>query len=659
MPRVKRITRSIPRLSVNVSTIELNDYSDGMDRFISNDKFPVKDGATNMWRLAQDARIITLGEYETRKGVDYYTDAAGVTMDQSQVSITGAADYGFSQTTWLAEPFTPTTVGRLTKLDIKLNNSLSATGTPLIEVYSDSSGNPGTLLARSSVAASTLTASSAYVTIRFFEPPLLATSTTYWIVARIQATGNGSYAWSGTSAASNAKVSTDSGTTWSSQSYSLNFRQYYATDGALKGICRATKSDGTKMTLIAHGTTLYKVNDVTGALTSIKTGLSASATDYQFEFKNDTFYYVNGYDGYRKYDGTTESQISTTNYTLITHHKGLMFLQRKDDPNKIDFTNFADYETFTSTDFIYVPAPKAGDPVVAMESLNGYLLVWTLKNKFILSGDDNATFSLDEAPDQNGTYTQQTVTKDDNFVYYLTATGVMRSNGSEAQLLSMNAHSDILALNTSGACVVVNRGRLYLWYKSAGSNYNDSCYVWNLNFGSGSHPALESHDTDSFVSRAFTAFDDSHDLIVGSSIVGQAFWQELDSNDYTNLGGDINFELQNHYFTFGTPSVDKQISLLIPRSAAQSGNYTIDCDYAADQRDNWQTASSVATQGIGPIWGSFVWGEATWGTTAEVSPRLTIPGEYNRIALRYKHYATRQPHAFRGHTIRTRLRRLR
>lgn len=659
MPRVRRITRPIPSVSVRTFTIELNDYSDGMDSFVSNDKFPVKDGGSNYWRLAQDARIPTLGEYHTRKGVDYYSDSAGVTLDQSQVSITGAGSAAFSQTTWLAQKFTAGTTGRLTKLDINLRNTAGGTGTPLIELYTDNAGSPGTLICRSSIASSSLSSSYDYKTVRFFEPPLLTATTVYWIIARIQPTASNSYSWSSTTNATTAKTSTDSGNTWNATSYSLNFRQYYATDGAVKGIFRGTKSDGTKITLEAHGTTLYSVNDVTGAKTAIKTGLNASATDYQFELKNDIIYYVNGYDGYRKWDFTTESQITATNYTHIKHHKGLMFLVRKDDPNKIDFTNFADYETFTSTDFVYVPAPKAGDPVVALESLNGGLFIWTLNNKHILSGDDNATFGLDEAPDQNGTYSQLTVCKDDNFVYYLTASGVVRSNGSEPQLLSSSAYEDIQHLTRTGACMAINKNRLYLWYRSAGSSYNDSCYVWNLNFSAGSHPTLESHDTDSFVSRAITCPNDNHALLVASSIVGQSFWQELDSNDYTNLGGDINFELDTHYFTNGTPSITKQLSLWIPRFGAFSGNYTVSCEYASDLRDSWQVSDTINVQGSGSIWGSFTWGSATWGTTAEVTARLSTGGSYRRTAVRYKHYATRQPVNFLGHTLRFRMGRLR
>lgn len=661
MPRVKRITRPIPSISARTVMLEMNDYSDGMDSHISNDKFPIKDGGTNMWRLAQDARIITLGEYDTRKGVDFYSAPAGETLSDSQVSITGASDKAFTQTTWLAQPFTAGTTGRLTRLDINLKNSAAGTGTPLIEVYTDVSGAPGALIARTSIPASALIGTYAYQTVYFAEPPAIVSATSYWIVARIQPNATNSYAWSGTTTATTAKTSTNSGVSWSATSYSLNFRQYYATDGAIKGLFRGTKSDGTSVTLEAHGTILYKVNDATGAKTAIKTGLSASATDYQFQLANDIIYYVNGFDGYRKWNFTTESQVNATNYTHINHHKGLMFLVPKDNPTRVVFSNFGEYEVFTSTDFTDVPGQKSGDPITALNSLNGYLDIHTLANNYIFSGSDNATFTLDEAPDQNGTYSQQTICQDANLMYYLTDSGVYSSNGSEPRLISLHAYEDVRNLNRDGAVLAVNKNRLYLWYKSAGSAYNDSCYVWNLNYRSGETAALESHDTDAYVSRALSSPSDDFNMLVGSSIVGATYWQELDSNNYTNLGGNINYELDTHYLTYGAPAVEKQVRYWMPRFKAQGGDYAISLDYAYDQRNNWQTLLSLDVQGTGPVWGAFIWGSGTWGTSAEETPdtSLTIPGEHHRIAVRYKHHATRQPHSFLGHTIGASLRRLR
>lgn len=662
MPLVKRISRAIPALSSKEQTYEINDYSSGFDSFISNDKFPLKNGGTNMWRLAQDARITTLGEYETRKGFDFHSDAAGLTQDQAQTSVTGAASQVFNGTARLAQIFTTSSAGRLTKLDVNIKNPSGASGTVMVELWTSVGGSPGAKIARSSIAGSAPTTSYAYLTARFPDAPLLTTSTAYWIVVYVQATGSGDYNWSSTTTATTAKTSSDSGMTWSATSFALNFKQYYATDGGVKGLLRAYKSDGTKVTIFAHGTSLYTVNEVTGAITAIKTGLNASATHYRFALVNDAVYYVNGYDGYRKWDFTTESQVNATNYTHIAVHKGLMFLATALDPNKVVFSNFADYETFTSTDFIYIPSPKTGDPVSAIQPLNGYLIFFTQNNKFILSGDDNATFSLDEAPDQKPTFAQETQAVDKNFVYYLSNDGMYRSNGSEAQLLSKSNYQDILNLeNKEDCCVEVSLGRLYLWYKSAGSSTNDRCYVWNLNFGTESSSALESSDTHAYVARSFNAYRDDNVMLVGSSLVGQVFWQERESNDYTNLGGDINFELDTHYITFTSPAVLKEIRYWQPRFGAQSGDYTISCEYASDLRDNWQVYGSPTVQGSGYVWGSSgtVWGAFTWGTTSELQAQLYVPGEYRRIALRYKHYATRQPHKFLGHTLVVQQRRIR
>lgn len=646
----------IPSSKSSITTRELDDYSKGMNSFVGNDLF--KD---SFWRLAQNARIITLGEYETRKGFDFHSAAAGETQDQAQTSTTGAADQSFNQVTRLAQKWTAGASGRLTKYEVRLKNDASATGIVKVEHWTDSGGSPGTLVSRSSIAFSAIASSYAYITARFPDAPSVTSGTAYWIVVYVQATGTNSYKWSSTTSATTAKTSSDSGSTWSSASFALNFRQHYATTAGVKGLLRAYKSDGTKVTLFVHGTVLYSVDEVTGALTTVKSGLNASATHYRFAVVNDIVYYVNGFDGLRKWNFTTESQVNATNYTHIAEHKGMLFLVRKDDPNRIDFSNFADYETFTSTDFIYVPSPKTGDPVTSLNPLNGYMLIPTRNNKYLLSGEDNATFRLDEAPDQKGTFTQETTTADKNFVYYLSEDGVYRSNGSEAQLLSENNYQDVYSIGSKENCVLaISKGRLYLWYASSGSSNNDRCWVWNLNYSS-DNDTVESFDTDAYVTRAFTAFNDDEDLLVGSSLLGQVYWQELSSNDYNNLGDDIDFLLQTHYYTFQNPAVTKQIRFWKPRLTAQSGDYTISCEFAYDLRDNWQAQTALNTQGSGSLWGAAttIWGSFTWGTTSEIQADLYVPGEYRRIALRYKHFAARQPHGFLGHTLVAQVRALR
>jgi len=651
----KRISKPIPNITSPSKEYEFNDYSKGMNSYISND---VLGEDAKYWRLAQDARLPTFGEYETRKGFDFHSAAAGEAIDVQQTSTTGAADQDVSQTTRVAKKITFTQGGRCTRLDVNLKNSADATGTVIVELYSNDSGEPGTLLDRTSVAGSDIAGTYAYEVGRFPAAPTV-TATDYWCVVYIQATGSNAYKISSTTNAATGLTSTDSGNTWAASNVDYNVKAYLSTTAAPKGAYRAYKSDGTAKTLLVHGTVLYSVDDVTGALTSLKSGLNASATDYRFVTVNDVVYYVNGYDGLRKLSGAnfaTDSQISSTNYTHIALHKGLMFLATSDDPNKVVFSNFADYETFTSTDFFYVPAPKTGDPVTAILSLNGYLFLWTRNSKFILFGSDNATFNLDEAPDQKGTYRQETVTADQNFAYYLTDDGVRYTNGTESDLLSKNVYEDIKNLpNKDSAVLGIHKGRLYVWFADTGQSAQSLCYVINLNF-----KCIESLDTNAYVSRVANAFNDEDDFIVGSSLVGQVYYQEQSSNDYTNLGGDINFLLGSQHMTFGTAARKKEIRYWKPRFSAQSGNYAVECLYGYDLRDSLTTQESPNVQGTGYLWGDAgtVWGIFTWGTSAELQTDLKIPGEYRRIKVAYRHYATRQPIRFLGHTFLVQVRRL-
>lgn len=641
MPWARRVSKRIPPISSTSREFPFSDYI-GMNTFSGNDRFPEK-----KWRLAQNARITDLGEYETRKALDFLSDAIGETQDQAETSTTGAADRSFGNVTRLAQKWTAGTSGRLSKVEVRLKNDASATGTVIVEHWSDSSGSPGTLVARSSIASSTLTSSYAYITARFVAAPQVTATTAYWVVVYSQTIATGSYKWSSTSNATTAKTSTNSGSTWSSTSYALNFKTHYATDAAPKGGHYARKSDGTTNVLIAAGTVLYSINLSTGAVSSIKTGLNASATHYRFVTVNDIVYYVNGYDGLRKWNFSTESQVSSTNYTHITEHKGLLFLVDKNDPSKLVFSNFAAYETFTSTDFVYVPSPKTGDPITALASLNGALVIPTLQTKWMLHGSDNATFFLQQAPGQKSTFTQETVAVDNNFMYFLSDDGIYSFNGTEDKLISADVYEDLRVQSSKSACALaINKGRLYVFVPDGSNSYNSLCWVFNLALD-----CVESKDTDAFVSRGFTAFGDNDKFIVISSLIGQVYYQEMSSNDYTNLGDDIDFRLQTHHMGFGSPMKEKDTRYWAGSLSAQSGAYSVTLEYATDLSESWQSLATVDVQGSGSTWGSATWGSFTWGTSAEKTFSRSIPGSYRRLAIGYKHYATRQPQKFFSHTF--------
>lgn len=650
--RSRRGFRSSKIKGSSLSKLSVLDFSQGFNSFLSNDALP-----TNVLRKAQDARISTLGRMTTRKGASFYSDAVGEASDDTQTTTTGAADQEIGTTDWLACKITTTTAGRLTKVELNLKTN-TGNAPILVEIYDDDSGKPGAKLATSSIQNSDLGGSYSYEIARFIEAPEVASATDYWIVARQQTEGTGSYHWSSTTAATTSLSSSNSGQTWGATSYDLNFRAYISTDGGAKGLFRAYKSDGTKETLLAAGTTLSKVSDVDGSLTSVSTGRNASATHYRFANINDEVFYVNGQDNPRKYDFTTDAEMawgpsggtSAPVASLIIAHQDLIWLNDTTDPTRLDFSDEEGYEQAASTNFIYFPSPKSPAPIVALEVLNSVLYVFTTDNKFSLFGDQKSNFQVVESPARKGTFSQESVTKTRNHIYFLSDDGVYRFNGVEDELISAPI-SDIIENmpNKDSAVLAVDKNRLKLFYRDSGSSENDKCLVYNLDW-----QAWESEDTNQFVSRAiqFSKGSDNFEFVTASSRVGQAYFFGEDSNQYNDLGTPITLELRTGYYFGGDPDSKKIWKRWYPRFEKQTRSYNVDVQTDTEFNDS-PSSQEVATGATGVTWGGGqTWGGgAVYGSTKFGSDRIHLPGQSHYLQLRIKKQGVNTPVEFLGHAL--------
>lgn len=641
------MARSLPRVIPNpLEKIELLDYSKGINSFDAND---VVD--KTYWRYATDARISTLGRYTTRKGCDFYTVPIGETADTQQTSVTGASDGNVGLATRLAAKYVATGTGRLTKVDLNFKNSAAATGTIIVEIQSNDGSEPsGTVMASSSIPASSPTSSYAYISVRFIEAPQVAAATTYWIVCYIQDDGSGLYKWSSTTNATTALSTTDSGTTWASTAYDLNYKTYISTDSPTLGIYRAYKSDGTKKTLLAHGTSVYSVSDVDGSTTAIKTGLTASGT-YRFATANDVIYYVNGVNGPRKWDFTTEASnpgTTTVSNNIILHKDQMMYVDAT-SPTRVFFSDKGDFETFTSTNFFYVPSPKTADPITGWAVLNDNLYIFTRRTKWALYGSDLSNFVLRRSTGLKGTWVQENIQSTRNHIYFVAEDGIYRFNGATDELISKEITDEFNSIaDLSDVTTALHNNRFYLFYTTSGAS-NNKCLVYNINYGS-----WESIDKNTYV--GFTSHwdgsSDNSSLIAASNLVGAAYYSELSTNTYNNLGKQLEFEVRTRYEFFENPASKKRVKRWYPRFAGESGSYNVSCQYDKDFANN-PTTSLQSLAGSGTTWGSGgTWGSGlTWGTTANVSPRISIPGRAKYIQFRLKRTGVDNPVEFYGHTL--------
>jgi hypothetical protein len=491
------------------------------------------------------------------------------------------------------------------------------------------------------------------------QAPDITNATAYWIIMSLQESGVGTMYASSTTNSTNAKVSADSGQTWSSAAYSLNAKLYTATGGGAKGLTRVYRPDGTGVTFLAHGTNLYTINDSTGATTSVDSSISSFSSYVRFEFVNDILYYADGINKPRKYNFSSSSSVTASPYSVtnVMEHVGILFYFDKDDPTRLFYTNFGDYETFTSTDFIYVPAPKKSDHLTAMAKLNGVLYLFTQKNKHMLMGQDNATFRLDEAYAQKGTFSQESVAFDENYIYFASDDGVYKFNGtSEKNILEgvINDYTGIL--HKDDIHLQLHDNKLYVWYRPNGEAEVSECFVYNTLYD-----VIESVDGNTYVGRSFARHDTTGKFLQASNRAGVVYYGEQATNDYHNLGSQLSAEAMTAYNHFGSPQQLKRITYWRPIIQSTQGDYTLQAGFAADYSDD-VNFSNISLQGAGYTYddAASLYDVATYAaSTAATDTTLTIYGSAYRWQRRYKHYAAHEPIEFAGEVLKIQTRRLR
>ncbi len=640
----------IPGVSSAKTQTRDNEFVKGYNSNSSND-----DLDPNQWRYAMDCREVQIGKWQTRNGNALMNVPIGETTSASVTSTLGAAKNDFGAATYFAEKVTATTTGRLSALRASLANTNSATGTIVLALYTDVSNAPGVELVRTTVSGSAVTSTVTSLTARSITCPDITSGTIYWVVGMVQAGGSGNYSVAITTASSNGMTSSNQGQSWTAAGKSFLCALLTAPAYPVKGQIRVKRPGGSTVTFFAANDTLYTINEATGAITPVDTGLDVAASYLRLEYVNDTLYYVQGTTKPRKLplDTMTASVVTSApeNAADVKEHKGLLMYLSADDPTKVFYTNFGLYDTFTSTDFFYVPAPKTGDPSRALAKLNGNLHVINRNSKHVLYGAENATFRLEPSVGQKGTFSRDSIAYDSDFIFLASDDGIYQYNGAEEK----NITTDVLdwwtaLLNKSNTVLELHSNRLFIFYTPNGQSQNSRCRVYNVLYG-----IWESEDTRTYVGSTYTRFDTDNTFMQGSNRIGMVMYGERTTTDYNNMGEPLSYELGTGYQHHGSPAQFKRVSNYRPHFDAVSGNYSIQVGYATDYSDS-PTFTDVSLASDAPRFNTGLTFNSgvTFGGTSHINPtadNLIIPGSWRRLQIRYKHFAAREPVSFDGHIL--------
>lgn len=573
-----------------------------------------------------------------RRGKGRYIDTIGSTAGSSHTTTTTVGDAVLGIELWRSMPFTShSSTSVLDYVELRLKKSSGATGPILVDVYTDNSGDPGVLIASSSISNDALTTSYAYVPAHFIEGPTLTASTVYHIVARLQDDAVGTFHWSylttGTTPA--PKTSVNSGLTWDTFSDAhFNYKTYYTTTGLIKNAIRYAPSSASNTTVFALADKLYKTNDSLHTVTQIVSGLTDNS-DVCFTQADGKVFWVNGTDNLKSWDGTTVETITHTQLPVLklaAFHKNVLWGVTVADPNKIiysiapaevDSLGNQWYKGYLSTNFGYFPEPKSNDPITSIRPFQDTLVVFTASKKGLIYGSNNADVQPREATGKKGAVSHKGTFADENFVYFVATDGIYRFNGSEDKIISdlIQPRFDEIA-DLSKVTITKWKRQVRFYYPSPGSAYNDKCLIW--------HTVLEEwlEDTETYTTMGvpFTDGDDDYEMAEVSSTKPAIYFAEVNDHDY---GHPLDFVYDCKCDSFGNPAKRKRINKLYPLLEGSGGDYDVQVGLDKD-RQGTPRYSNLSLASDGAKIGQFVFGDGT---------RIGVADSYKPARIRASGYA--------------------
>lgn len=586
----------------------------------------------------------------TRKGSSRFTTAVGETLDTQNIA-TSTGDLSFTTTRVIAQPFNPTAAGVLDRLDLEIKKAAGATGHVIIELCSNNSGVPGSVIAQSSILASNITETYQYLSAYLIDAPSVAIATQYWIVVYIQDNGSGTYYVRQTADAGALDLqSIDDRVSWSALNVSFRFKSYVATPSLeIKGYFRRYPSDGAKRTIFGAGAKVYAVQD-NGTVSTIDTGLSV--TEFmRFAHVDDKTIWVNGNNNPRyTANGSTSQDLANApagaTHVIVWQGRAFFVINK----TLVRFTELYDFENIPSVNFFYVPDPKSSDPVTGWRVFQDNLVIFTHETKHTIFGSDISTFTRKEAIGTKGAVSDEAIAVDKNYCFFMDEDGNIQAwNGISDLLVSDKMEPEFQAIpNKSKVRLVLYRNQLRVYYQSPTSDVNDRMAILDLTYSNfGSKDFRWFKDTGRPVVGAIEwKQDNGNPLIEFSSRAGWLFEGE---QGFSDLGKKIDWKYWTQYKTYGFGSAKKRIKRFHPVVRTVDADYTMLVGKDMDFANNPDMRQYIVAGG-GAKWGAFVWGDGTkWGKTRLVDKKSAMSGRGRYIQYRFERNGVETPAELYGY----------
>ena len=564
----------------------------------------------------------------TRKGSIIQSTPVGETAGVQNVA-GSTGDIALTGNLWITQPFVATTTGVLTKIEAEIKKAAGATGIILVRIYSNNAGFPGTLIGSTSVPASSVGTSYAYLGARLMDAPTITSGTTYHMAYKVQDGGTGTYYLNQT-AASGAYSSPDL-FNYTALNVTYRYKTYTSTAGSIKGFTRRYASDGSRKTLFALGTNVYSLPDSPAVPTSIYSGIDVNATAVRFDQVDDKTIFVDGFGPAKQYDGTTVSTLSGVagNPTHVKIWQNRAFFIPANDPNRVNFSELYDFTNYPAVNFFYVPTPKSPDHITGWRVFQDNLTIFTHETKHIIYGQDISTFTRKEAVGTKGAVSDEAIAVDRNSIFFMADDHqIYEWNGSTDRVISNKVETVLQGItNTDTVRLHVYNNQLRVYFAKTPSTYADTMLLYDID-------AKEwMMDSGRYVVGSLEWTQDNNELLEFSSRAGITYFGE---NGFSDVGKPINFKYWTAYKSYGSGTSKKRVKSFRPYVRPVDSEFYMYVGKDIDFKDSpdmrpWLVSSS------GAKWGSFSWGDGTlWGGSSLIDNKSGLSGRGKHIQYRFE-----------------------
>lgn len=455
----------------------------------------------------------------------------------------------------------------MTTLKVSIKKSSGTIESINVDVRRNVGGAAGPVIASSSFLRTSVTGSFTQVTAYFVDAPEMDSEGDYFFefylvgsedaycTLEVSSTPGGYY-----------KDVSDPSNPWVSSGNSLVFESPCYRSGTVLGAYRRNVKGEIPTTIMAtgHGDLIsFDNNGNTSLVMAYAPGYNRLSNKFRFSQVDDRTFFVNGDIQPRYWDGSslhTLGGASSGSQLTFTWKNRLFFVK----DGRFEFTDIissvSDTENFPPTNFFYVKEPESPDQPVAAIVFQDTLVIFTRETKYIalLQGDSISGLTIREVQGSKGTYSQETIATDNDYVYFLSDDKQMRRfNGVSDEIISDKVFPEIGAsLNPElNSYIHIYRNEVKYYYAKSPSAVINRCLTFNVKY------EQWYLDTGKEVSRSIEYNLEDNRIVEFSS---KTYLAMNGNTGFSDMGKPIDFKYWTAYKNYGSGAAKDRIKRFRP-----------------------------------------------------------------------------------------------